>query len=172
MDAAQLATFKAAIESESDPIVVDALDLSNGRNDTVIAEFYNVMTTQDVWRTSVPPEEYMKSIVWSEMGNIGTGTVGSIERIVTSQGVERIWKMVTGWQSLPLQASDPNVRQGIKDAFDVPSSAQTYAALVALAKRKASRFEMLFATGGGATMDLVLEGPVITQHVSSALNTA
>ncbi len=164
----QLTTFKDAIIAETDPVVVAALSPTGGRDDGTIAQWYNTPTTQDVWRTAVPPEEYINAMVFSEMMALGTGGDQSTEKLRTATAAFFIFNTITGNLVEDLNASKPNVRNAMSTAF--ATAPNTLTALTAAAKRKASTFEMLYAIGGGATMDLVVEGPVTAALVAQALN--
>ena len=150
---AQYTTLADHIRASSDPDVVAALAI---RNDTEITRLYNLDSAVYVWKTTVTPSEYRGAMVWTQVDQMTAGNA-------------RIWEWITANMTLNLDASDPNVRQGILDAF----SGQTLTNLTAVAKRISSLYESLYATGTGTEANpslLVLEGPLTTQIVGKALN--
>ena len=152
---AQSAALKAAILAETDPTLVAALAV---RNDTGIAEWYNAATSFVVWRSAVPVAEYRAAVVWTEVDALTVGRA-------------RIWDWLTGSFTLPINAADLNVRQGIADAFG--PSTTTRSNLLAVAKRVATRAEQLLATGTGSTNSpgtMGAEGLLSAGDVSAVLN--
>lgn len=150
---AQYITLANHIRANTDQDVIDALVI---RNDTELTRLYNLDTTFYVWRSDVPPEEYMPALDWTEVDNMSTGK-------------SRVWDWSTQYQTAPLDATSANLRAGIAAAFP----ANTQAALNAVAKRFASVFEEIFATGTGTNGDPGIadpEGPLSLFDVSKALN--
>lgn len=150
---ADLATLKAHIEANTDPEVIAALAI---RNDTRMAELYNMDSTFVVWRDNIEPEEYREVIDWAEFE-------------LLSQGEFNVWQEIG--KDKPIDPTKPNIRQGFQAIFG--NSPNTRNALVALAKRFASVYESVFATGtgtNGSPGDLVIKGPVNIQIIGRALN--
>ena len=151
---AQLATLKAHIQANTDPVVVAALAAGDTN---VIAAEYNKDSATYVWRSSVSPDEYRGAMVWTEVDTLNAGNA-------------RIWEWVTNYFTGNLDASDANVRQGIADAFGAGTT--TRANLLALGKRLASIYESVFATGTGteaAPATAVVEGNVSPKTIAEAL---
>lgn len=152
---AQRATLKAMILADTDPAVQAALAI---RNDTEMARLYNLPGTFIVWRTSIPVAEYREAVTWTEVDAL---TVGKA----------RIWEWITSNMTLPLDASKSGVRQGLADCWAANST--TRPALLAVAKRAATKAEQLFATGVGTTNNpgtLVFDGQISIEDVGRALN--
>lgn len=160
MNATQATTLKDDISATS-PVNAIA---HNSDGAVAVADFYNLVAAPDyfVWRTSVPAGEYTgaNGVVWTEVDAL---TVGKA----------RIFEWMTGLLSQPLIFSDPNKRQGLGDAFTAGSV--TRANLTAMGRRRASRYEKLFAlatVGGtgtrGSTANpdtMALEGPLVPSDV-------
>lgn len=152
---AQKTTLAAHIRANSDAEVVAALAI---RNDTELTRLYNLDSSFIVWRPSIPPTEYRAAMVWNEVDQM-------------TAGAARIWDWVTMGMTEPLDGSDANIRQGIADAFG--QNTTTRGNLLAVAKRAASVFEEIFATGTGNNGNpgtLVVEGPLSLNDLSGALN--
>lgn len=127
---AQIAVLKADILA--DPALTN---LPNSPDDNQrIADAENALATPDywVWRTNVPSVEYRgaSGIVWTEVDGL---TVGKA----------RIFEWLTGQLTLPINASDPNVRAGIANAFGNTSTTATN--LTTMGRRRARRIEKLLA---------------------------
>lgn len=134
LTAAQLQTLKADIAS--DPALSSLPNNSDGN--FAIAAAYNLPASPAwvVWRTQVPTKDCKKATVWTEY-------------IARSQGERDAWQFMLS--NGILDASDPNVRQGILDIFSGPGGATTRAALTAVAKADATRAQKLFSSGTGST---------------------
>lgn len=130
LNTAQIATLKALVQS--DP-TANALALA--ADDIGLAGWLN--TTEPayiVWRNDVTTAEANAVMVWTEIDSL---TVGKA----------RIWEWM---ESLAvLDARQANIRQGINDAFS--NAASTRTALIALAKRSATRAEKALASGSGTS---------------------
>lgn len=150
---ADLATLKAHIESNTDPEVVSALSI---RNDTKMAELYNMDSTFVVWKDNIDPEDYREVIDWGEFEALPQGKIN-------------VWNEIG--KDKPINPMKANIRQGFQAIFG--SSPTTRNALIALAKRNATVYESVFATGTGTTVspgDLIIKGPVTIQIIGRALN--
>lgn len=148
----QKASLKTYIQANSDTnqLYIDGnLDgLASLLNNNDASNFW-------IWRSLVPAKEYRgaNGLVWTEIDAL---TVGKA----------RIFEWLSGQLTLDINPSDPNVRQGILDAF--ASGTTTRTNLTAMARRLATRFEKVFATGTGTTAspgNLVLEGPIFSQDL-------
>ena len=122
-----------------------------------VAETYNLPAAPDywVWKTSVAPEIYTgaTSIIWTAVDQLAGGKA-------------RIFEWMTGGLTQAINAADPNIQAGIREAFG-PGS-QTTANLLALARRLASRAEQLYATGTGtpaAPGTMTFEGAIQWEDV-------
>lgn len=152
---AQYQTLATHIRANTDPAVVAALA---GRVDNVIAEWYNGVGSCVIWRNAVRPSEYREAIVWSVVDGL-------------TAGKREVFVWMTQGLTIPIDATKPNIRQGIADVFGAGSA--TGIALVALSKRNASRFEDIWATGTCTTQTpgaIPTEGPLQVNDVSRALN--
>lgn len=130
---AQLTTLKADILA--DPALAAQPNNSDGA--FAIAAVYNTVATPDfiVWKTDVPTSVCKQAMVWTEF-------------ISRSAGEREAWQFMLS--NGTINPSDANVRQGIQDIFSGAGGAASRAALLAIAKRKATRAEKLFATGTGS----------------------
>ena len=152
----QLQSLKADIAE--DP-VLDALDkTSDGA--FAIAAAYNLDATPAfvVWKTDVPTSECKKAMIWTEY-------------IACAVGERDAWKFMLS--NGTINPADINVRQGIADIFSGPGGAGSRTALLAIAKRGASRFEKLFAVGDGTDAvpgTMTVEGDLSYQEVMNAWN--
>jgi hypothetical protein len=121
----------------SDPALAGVPQTQDGA--MFVADTYNLPASPVfwVWKTVVTPEEYTggNSIVWTAVDQL-------------SAGKARIWEWMTGGLTRSLNAADPNIQAGIREAFNPGSSTTTN--LQAIARRQASRAEALFATGTGS----------------------
>lgn len=137
MTPAQLAALKADIQGNP---TLTALWAAGERGQ--VAAYYSQPASPDfyVWRTSMTAAEMHGAYVWTEMDNFTNAAKQFQFNLMISQG--------------SVNPSSANVRQGFLDIFAGAQFANTRAALVALAKRKANNTEKLFSTGGtGAVND-------------------
>lgn len=164
---AQLQTLKADIAADS---VLNAFP-NNDDGAFAIAAAYNLAASPDywVWKTSVTKSELVNSTSvdattfnWTGNGFIGR-TVGEL----------------TAWQEMfngsgAVNPSLPNVRQAFADIFSGTGNATANRThLLAVARRKATRIEKLFATGSGTTATpsiLAFDGNINFIDVSQARN--
>ena len=131
---AQRTTLAAHIRANTDQAVIDALA---ARNDTELASLYNAESSYVVWQSVVTVPEYKGALVWSEVDALTAGKA-------------RIWEWVTGNQTVDLDATDLNIRQGILDAFAGTTSLDQ---LTNVAKKNATLAQSIYATGTGTTQD-------------------
>jgi hypothetical protein len=156
---ADIAANTATVPWQGTPTAINTLPDNSDAN-FAIAGWYNQTAAPSwrVWRTNVPVKDCKKATTWTEY-------------IGRSQGERDAWGFMLS--NGILDASDPNVRQGILDIFSGPSGANTRAALTAIAKRDATRAEKLFSTGTGADANpatMGFEGALSYQDVGSARN--
>lgn len=129
----QKATLKADILANPDALAIYEIgDLM------ALAELYNQAAnpTFVVWRSDVSTEEIRAVLVWSEYDTLSVSRQNAFQFLCSNH-------LVNGTLA--------NVRAGIASIFQGPNQAGNLAALVALAKRNATRAERLFATGTGST---------------------
>lgn len=137
--------LKTDILANTDPqVIVWRAEGSLGQ----IVEWYNLPSTFIVWRTSVGIDEVMSNgFVWTEVDALAAGKA-------------RIWAWMA--QLGVINPSKANVRQGIRDAFEV-AAPNTLSGIQPHLKRAAKRGEKLFATGTGTTATpgaLTFEGDI------------
>jgi len=163
LTAAQSTTLNAAIVA--DPALSALANTPD--NDQVIADAFNAPAAPDfwVWRTSVSEADCtarpsVDGTVWSWPAYIAR-----------SQGERDGWGRMFSQGSI--DASQDNVRQGIADIFSGSNNSapaqRTH--LLAVARRRATRAEQLFAVGAGSTgspAKLAFEGTVAYQDISLA----
>lgn len=150
----QQTTLAAHIRASSDQTVIDALAI---RNDTELAWLYNLDSSYVVWRELVTPEEYQEGIVWTEIDNL---TVGKA----------RIWEWITRSMTVGYDATQPNIRAGLGEAF---KNLDTATNLIPISKELATIAQELYATGTGSTADpgvRVVVGDITSNDVSYSLN--
>lgn len=154
---AQRQTLKTFINGDSNINTLPNTD--GGAQD--IANYLNAAATPAyrVWRTAVPTSDVKKAVVWTEF-------------IARSDNEQRAFQFMLS--NGIINAADLNIRQGIADCFSGPNGAATRAALLAIAKRDASRLEKLFASGGvgseGDPATMVVEGVISYQEVFQVRN--
>lgn len=161
----QYASLKTSILS--DPSLAAAVAAAD---DMAIAAAYNAPASPDywAWRTKISQAEIVGSASVD-------GTIWSWPAFVArSQGERDGWReMFSGDGSI--NPSLVNVRQGLADIFsgNTSSAPAQRAHLLAIARRKVTRFERLFASGGdGSTANpatMAVEGQLSYADVSLAL---
>lgn len=126
---AQITTLKSLVNA--DP---SALALAQQADDVGLAEWLNTSDPGGyiVWRTDVTPADAHAVMVWTEIDAL-------------SSGKARIWEWMQRLEVL--DARQPNIRQGISDAFSSASATRT--ALIAVSKRSATRAEKALSIGAG-----------------------
>ena len=147
-----------------DPVLVAHPQTPDGA--FAIAAAYNLVAIPDfwVWRSAVPQFE----IVGAASPD---GTVWSWTSYISRSQGER-----DGWCEMfadtgGINASRPNVRQGLADIFSGPSGAGQRAHLLAIGRRLSPRAEKLFATGLGTAASpatMTVEGSLTYQDVLTA----
>ena len=159
---AQSQTLKADILA--DPILAGQPQTSDGA--FAIAAAYNLLAIPDfwVWRTAVPQHEIVGAT--SPDGTTWSWTA----YIARSQGERDGWREMFA-DTGGINASRPNIRQGLADIFSGPSGAAQRTHLLAIGRRAATRAEKLFATGLGTSASpatMTVEGELTYQDVLTA----
>ena len=152
----QLQALKADITA--DPVLNAYPKNSDGA--WAIAQAYNLEASPVfiVWKTDVPTSECKKAMVWTEY-------------IGRSVGERDAWVFMLS--NGTINAADPNIRQGILDIFSGPDGASSRVALLAIAKRNATRVEKLLSSGTGSDASpatMMFEGNLPYQEVMNAWN--
>jgi hypothetical protein len=166
---AQVATLRNALLTTTDPALQASVA---ARNDTETARLLNLDASPEFWvyRTRVHKSEFTNGTGPEGTTFSWTGT-GFITRSV---GERDAWRELFGTDGY-CDPSLANVRQAFVDIFSgatAPAPAnRTH--LAAVARKRASAFERIFATGTGTTVSpgaLVVAGPADIEHVGRALN--
>ena len=162
LTALQSQTLKADILA--DPVLAAQPQTADGA--FAIAATYNQIAAPDfwVWRSAVPQHEIVGAPSLD-------GTVWSWTSYINRSQGER-----DGWREMfadtgGINASRPNVRQGLADIFSGLSGAGQRAHLLAIGRRLSTRAEKLFATGTGTTATpatMTAEGSLTYQDVLTA----
>ncbi len=162
---AQLATLKASIAA--DPVL--SLLPINDDTSQQIAEAYNAAASPDfwVWRTSVYKDEFTNGV-----GPDGTTFTWAGNGFITrSAGEQAAWRELFNGMN-PINPSMANVQAAVADIFSGSGNAAANRThLLAISRRKSTRFERLFATGTGSTGSpglMVVEGLVNRDDVRTA----
>lgn len=150
----QLQALKADIAA--DPAFATLPHNSDGG--FAVAAAYNLLRVPNwyVWRTDVPTSECKKAMVWTEY-------------IARSVGERDAWVFMLS--NGTINGGDANVRQGIADIFSGPGGAASRVALLAVAKRVATRAEKLFSSGTGSEASpatMTFEGSLSYQNILDA----
>lgn len=133
----QVVVFKAALQAETDPVLVEYR--TNGQT-PLIKQWYdaNAAPSYIVWKSSVTQDEIMQNgFDWVQVDNL---TVGKA----------RIWEWLFDNQQTAINPSKVNVRAGIDEAWKgTAAMLAVRAAIYVHCKRPAARIEKLFSTGSG-----------------------
>lgn len=159
---AQIATFKVAITTETDPTLVS---LRTAGATGAMTDWYNAPSTFIVWKTRLHEQE-ITSLTSDE------GTVWSWPAFISRSVAEQ-----TGWQRMfngtyTINPSLAQARTGIADIFSGGTGAAQRTHILAMSKRPATRGEKVFATGAGTTATpgtLVFEGRIGEYDIVRAL---
>lgn len=159
MTPAQLATLKAAILAETDPVFVVAR--TNGQT-PLMTEWFNIEASPSVkaWRTSVLPEESDEATPWTAFD-------------VLSAGKRESWSIA--FMRFARNYSRGSVRKWITDVWG-NAAADSNAALILLAgQRNITRAEAVLggsnqaSTNTVSAIKLAWEGPITDQDIGAAL---
>jgi len=164
LTASQLTVLKADILA--DPVLSAYPQTADGLQ--AIAAAYNVNAAPAfwVWRTRITEEE----IVGEASPD---GTLWSWPAYISrSAGEQNCWSRMFA-KTEGINASRPNVRQGLADIFSGPSGVAQRTHLLAIGRRLSTRAEKLFATGTGSTASpgtMTFEGTITVSDVIAAFN--
>jgi hypothetical protein len=155
---AQLLTLQASILGETDPTFVG---YRNAGDKPSMADWYNADSSPAfvVWKTSVP------------VANVGIAFSSSEVAGLTTANTNRL-QVMASYSGGSFNPSIADVRAGFDSVFNGAGGVNTRAALLALWKRTARRFERLYATGTGSDASpaqLVVEGTLDGSHIGEAL---
>lgn len=142
---AQKATLKTDVQANSD---TNTLYLAGNLGG--LSALYNLDAVPDYWvfRTNVPINDVGNTFNATELAGL------------TSLNTQRLQNLAA-WSGLGVNPTTAGVRQFFADIFSGAGGQLTRSALDILWRRKATRFEKVFATGAGTTAApslLVLEG--------------
>lgn len=160
---------------EADPVLSSQPNDADGN--TFIASVYETTFSPDfwVWRTSITKADILQA----------TGPEGTTFNWVGNGFITRSVGEQTAWHELfdggSCNPSLANVRQAFSDIFSGSGNAAANRThLLAVGRRKANRFEKLFATGVGSTASpatlgiglggVTLEGMITSDEVQAARN--
>ena len=151
---AQKAALAADVQADQ-----AAKALYDGGDMGALATYYNQDASPDfwVWRTAVAESDYTGLV--SPDGTTWSWTTYINRSQAERDGWARLFASSYGYTN----PSQLNVRQGVADIFSGAGGAAQRTHLLAMSRRKATRFEKVFATGTGSTLSpatLVLEGNV------------
>lgn len=123
-----------------------------------IASVYNQLVSPawTVWKTNVSTHEIRSVLVWAEYNELTVSKQNAFQ-FLCSNGI--------------VNAGLTNVRAGIQSIFAGPQQTGNLVALVAIAKRLATRAEKLFSTGTGSSASpatMTFEGQLSYQDVLAA----
>lgn len=157
MSPEQKAALKAHINESSDLNIYPNAPDGNATVETLL----NLDASPDfwVWKRAVGQDEIQGNpgFDWTRVDNLSIGKA-------------RVWDWMFGDGSI--NPSQANIRTGIAAVW-VGTSADldVRAVVLALCRRKATRFEKLFSTGTGSTASpavMALEGPVTAGEIETA----
>ena len=156
---AHIAANVATVTFNGVPTAINTLPNNTDAN-FAIAAWYNgtAVPAFIVWRTDIPVKDCKKATTWTEY-------------IGRSAGERDAWQFILS--NSIVDASDPNIRQGIQDIFSGPGGATTRNALIAIAKRNATEAEKIFSAGTGAgavPATMSHQGSISYQDVEAARN--
>jgi hypothetical protein len=154
---AQLLTLKAAILNETDPTFVA---LRNASDEFSMAAWFNENTSPAfiVWKSSVTIRDTGQAFngaEWAGMTSANHTRLQTVAQYLASYN--------------PASAG---IRAMFDDIWSGAGGTNTRAALLALWKRTARRYEKLYATGTGSDASpatLVIEGAIDSSHITEAL---
>lgn len=131
LSSAQMAALKTTCNADT-----TCAALATAAEDVSLAAWFNTIDPSAciVWRSDVTVAEANTVLVWAEIDSL---TVGKA----------RIWDWMRGL--VTLDARNANIRQGLSDAFSNATNTRT--ALIALAKRSATRAEKALSSGACTT---------------------
>lgn len=153
---AQLVTFKADLDANTDPAITQAI--TDGTNNVIAGWYNDDKTGYYVWRTNITTAEVKDVVDWTEFIGRSSGERGAFMLLI-EDGI--------------VNAGKTNVRQGFADIFSGPNGATTRNALTTLAKRLGSNIEAVLVSSGTGTENdpgsLTFEGAINRLDVAAAL---
>ena len=154
MTPAQIVTLAADIQTHPE---LDQHWVGEANGTVEIRNYYNVPdpTLADCWKTSLSLLQALDVVNWTEFIGRSQGERDAFRMIFMGFGV--------------VNPSKLNIRTAFLDIFSGPSGATTRVALTAVAKRKMTRAERLFATDGTGVFTLVYEGQVQSEDARDAI---
>lgn len=155
---AQLTTFKADLDANTNQVIIDALAIGNNNG---IVDWYNLDASPafTVYKNLVPLDEVSNAIELDDVANI------------TSADSDRLIKFYA-LRPEGVFANKASDRVGFDDVFSAAAGDDSQQALIALWKKLATNIEKLFAAGTGTDGDpavMGFEGPVSLQDVRDAI---
>lgn len=179
MNDAQIAILRAALLADQDPAVAAAVA---ARNDTETARLYNLPSTFVIWKKDTSKQAIFGATTWKNFtpADSPDSTAIYTNRALACQSRQFNIQTMMISPGETLDMSQPNTRNGIKDAVEnIPSGVggalldAGWTAIKAVSTRFATVAEKLFATGTGTAGTpgvLTLEGAVTTDDIGRALN--
>ena len=164
MTPTQLTTLRAAIFASVNPAVIAA---RQSLDDTALAALYNLPSTYVAWRTDVTRAQIYH-------GTSDDGTTWDWTKYVSqSLSEQNAWVQI--FMGDQANFSLDNLRAGVDKIFSGAGSAAQRTHIAAIAKRKATEAEKVFASSGGGVGAAALpgkmswQGTVTAQDMSDAL---
>jgi hypothetical protein len=156
----QKQALKSEIIASSEDAMV-ALEADPGSADKAFAVslLYNQLASPAfiVWKTDVTTIDIRAVLVWAEYDALSVSKQNAFAFLCSNHIVN---------------AALTNVRQGIQSIFTGPNQSGNLAAMIAIAKRAATRAEKLFAAGTGSDASpatMTFEGNLSYQDVLAAM---
>ena len=122
--------LKAAILAQTDPGFVAA---RTAGATGAMADWINGETALDIWKPRVTITELLSAVVWPDF-------------IALSIAQQQAWFAITQGGAEGVDATESRMRDGFVAIFGAASA--TVANLVAIAQRKATRYESMYTTDG------------------------
>ncbi len=177
---AQLQALKADLAANANTVLINGVAtaisavLQNSDTAFAVANWYNLTTVPDfwVWKPAVSKGELVQT----------TGPEGTVFNWVGNGFITRSAGEQTAWREIfngtgTCDPSLPNVRQAFADIFSgTGNAAANRTHLLAVARKRATNAEKLFATGAGtpdtnaATMSPTARGLLTGTNVDAAWN--
>jgi hypothetical protein len=153
---AQLQALKADVAADA---VLGPLPRTED-NAQRIADAYNqpAAPAYTVWKTDLNTDDINNAVDWTEVTALTTNPLLAFQALKTQSRID---------------GSRASIRNAFNQIFKAASAPNSNAGLLAAAKRPATRFEKLFATGTGSTASpgtMAVEGALDRQTVVNAWN--
>ena len=163
---AQLLVIKSAINNATDSVLIG---YRTANDKPSMAMWFNAPTSPAiiVWKNSVTVSEVGRAMNSSEVAGLTTANTNRLQ-------------VMAAYSGGAFNPSITDVRAGFDSVFSGAGGTNTRAALLALYKRTATRFEDLFKTGTGtdaspatlSTLDArgaIIQGTISSDHIGEAL---